>query len=55
MLRLVTTRAGIVSGAKELLSDDATYKDMAGRANPYGDGRAAERIVKYLESDLTGG
>ena len=54
VLRLVgTSRSGIVSGATELLSDDATYEDMAGRANPYGDGRAAERIVKYLEDDLT--
>lgn len=38
-----------------LLSDDAAYQSMALAPNPYGDGRAAERIVGALEHMLLGG
>jgi UDP-N-acetylglucosamine 2-epimerase (non-hydrolysing) len=34
--------------AKLLLTDDTEYKKMATAKNPYGDGKAAERIVKTL-------
>lgn len=34
--------------AKELLTDPAAYEKMAKAANPYGDGHAAERIVKVI-------
>lgn len=37
----------------ELLDDRAQYKRMATTANPYGDGRASERIVARLRCDLT--
>ena len=40
--------ARIVEEAQRLLDDDAAYRDMARGVSPYGDGRAAERIVKVL-------
>ncbi len=47
--RLVgTDRARIVAEAGRLLSDRAAYEAMARTRNPYGDGRAAERIVEAL-------
>lgn len=42
----------IVEEASLLLSDDSAYASMAHRANPFGDGHAAERIVDFLESAL---
>lgn len=36
----------------ELLADSDVYARMARAANPYGDGRAAQRIVARLEADL---
>jgi UDP-N-acetylglucosamine 2-epimerase (non-hydrolysing) len=38
----------IVDKARELLSDEAAYDRMAKATNPYGDGRASERIVNTL-------
>ena len=38
----------IVAEATELLTDQAAYQAMANVANPYGDGRAAERIVEVI-------
>ncbi len=43
-----TDRAAIVAAASLLLSDDVSYRRMAEARNPYGDGRAAERIVASL-------
>jgi UDP-N-acetylglucosamine 2-epimerase (non-hydrolysing) len=40
--------ARIVEAALTLLEDDAAYAAMVGTASPYGDGRAAERIVQAL-------
>ncbi|MCC7292738.1 MAG: UDP-N-acetylglucosamine 2-epimerase (non-hydrolyzing) [Phycisphaerales bacterium] len=49
--RLVGEQAGeILAAAHELLSDDAAYARMARRVSPYGDGRAAERILEILSS-----
>lgn len=48
-VRLVgTQREGIRAAAERLLRDPATRAEMAATANPYGDGRAAERIVAAL-------
>jgi len=48
-LRLVgTDRRRIVEEAARLLTDPAAYEAMAQAHNPYGDGRAAERIVQAL-------
>jgi UDP-N-acetylglucosamine 2-epimerase (non-hydrolysing) len=47
--RLVGTDEGrIVETATELLDDAAAYERMARIHNPYGDGRAAERVVAVL-------
>ncbi len=47
--RLVgTDRERIVSETSRLLSDEHAYRRMVGSINPYGDGRAAEQIVKVL-------
>jgi UDP-N-acetylglucosamine 2-epimerase (non-hydrolysing) len=45
-----TSRAAIVSAMTTLLTDDAVYRRMATAVNPYGDGRAAERIVAALSA-----
>jgi UDP-N-acetylglucosamine 2-epimerase (non-hydrolysing) len=47
--RLVgTTREGVVQAVSLLLSDSAEYARMSQAINPYGDGRAAERIVEAI-------
>lgn len=48
--RLVgTDYAGVRSAVEELLDDEGIYRSMARGVSPYGDGRAAERIVDVLE------
>jgi UDP-N-acetylglucosamine 2-epimerase (non-hydrolysing) len=50
--RLVGTSVeGIVSNVSELLDDDNAYQTMAHSANPYGDGRAVQRILNLLAGD----
>ena len=47
--RLVgTNREALVAAASELLDDPKAYAAMAQAKNPFGDGRAAERIVRSL-------
>lgn len=48
-------RERIVAEAAALLTDQARYAAMARAVNPYGDGRAAERIVAWLAARLRGG
>jgi UDP-N-acetylglucosamine 2-epimerase (non-hydrolysing) len=48
-------REAIVAATRRLLSDDAAYARMARADNPYGDGRAAERIVAWLLARLRDG
>lgn len=53
--RLVgTDTATLVAAVELLLNDPTAYAKMAQNHNPYGDGRASERIVKTLETVLTG-
>ena len=48
-VRLVGTDVErIVTGATRLLDDSRDYASMTGNANPFGDGRAAERIAEVL-------
>jgi UDP-N-acetylglucosamine 2-epimerase (non-hydrolysing) len=42
----------IVGGVTELLTDEAAYESMAKAVNPYGDGRAAGRIVGAIRAFL---
>ena len=47
--RLIGANAdAIVTQVSELLTDPAAYATMASAANPYGDGRAAQRIIDRL-------
>ncbi len=41
-------RGKIVEGVSRLLSDENLYEKMSQARNPYGDGKAAERIVGAL-------
>jgi UDP-N-acetylglucosamine 2-epimerase (non-hydrolysing) len=41
-------RERIVANVSELLENDATYKRMSRAHNPYGDGKACERIIHVL-------
>jgi UDP-N-acetylglucosamine 2-epimerase (non-hydrolysing) len=61
-VRLVgTDENAIVASAVELLEDETAYSRMAQSVNPYGDGRASQRIVRaicdasgiYIEDDQT--
>ena len=45
-------REGIVREAQKLLEDPAEYGRMANKQNPYGDGRASERIADLLTGVL---
>jgi len=53
LARLVgTSRERLVSEVSRLLEDPAAYAAMTSGSNPYGDGRAAERIAEILASTL---
>ena len=45
-----TDREKIVAEAMRLLDDPAAYRAMSAAHNPYGDGRAGERIADFLAS-----
>jgi UDP-N-acetylglucosamine 2-epimerase (non-hydrolysing) len=48
-LKLVGTETShIVKEAKRLLDDESAYAEMSRAGNPYGDGHAAEKIVREL-------
>lgn len=42
----------IYSDLDKLLSDEKSYKEMANAINPYGDGKASERIVNTIIKEL---
>jgi UDP-N-acetylglucosamine 2-epimerase (non-hydrolysing) len=51
--RLVGTRSErIITEADRLLRDPSAYQGMVAAKNPYGDGHAAEAIVRHLEQVL---
>ncbi len=55
-LRLIgTDRATIVAEAQTLLTDGPTFSRMSHASNPYGDGKASERIVAWLLWKLRSG
>jgi UDP-N-acetylglucosamine 2-epimerase (non-hydrolysing) len=47
-----TERQAIVNAAEALLTDAAQFQRMATAGSPYGDGRAAERILETLRQSL---
>lgn len=49
-VKLVGTEVvGLFDAVRELLEDEGVYRRMSLAANPYGDGKASERIVRVLE------
>jgi len=42
----------IIETAQKLLDNEETYKSMANKTNPYGDGKASPRIAKHLIQTL---
>ncbi len=46
--------AAIVAHAARLLTDESAYQAMARARNPYGDGRASERIVERIRGHFEG-
>ena len=55
VVRLVgTDEARIVHEASRLLDDPQAYREMARGVSPYGDGKAAQRIVAVLRDALVG-
>ncbi len=54
VVKLVGTDSmSIVTSVAELLDNDGTYRRMSEAVNPYGDGRASERIADILSSVVT--
>lgn len=45
-------REGIFEAAEDLLANPESYKKMSSSVNPFGDGKASERIVKACEEFL---
>lgn len=45
-----TSEEDIYSLASNLLTDKSLYDEMAGAKNPYGDGKAAERIANHISA-----
>jgi len=43
-----TNRRNIVNGVSKLIKDEAKYRKMSRSLNPYGDGKACDRIVQTL-------
>lgn len=55
-LKLVGTRyEDIVQEAQNLLDNEEDFEKMSKASNPYGDGYASKRIVRFLEESLSGG
>ena len=47
-----TDKSKIVAEMSLLLDDKKAYEQMSKAYNPYGDGKACERIVRYLKDNL---
>lgn len=45
-----TDKLKIITEVKKFLDSDEYYSTVSQKPNPYGDGKAAERIVQYLEN-----
>ena len=39
----------IIREAQELIDNQAAYERMSRASNPYGDGHACEKVIKYIE------
>lgn len=54
-VKLVGTNSDVIyDTAKRLLAEKSAYETMSNAVNPYGDGKASERIVQALRYELLG-
>ena len=49
---LGTDYDAIVDNVSKLLTDRNLYNKMSKATNPYGDGKACERIIRYIEINI---
>jgi len=47
-----TNKESIINEAQKLLDDENEYNKMSKAHNPYGDGKACERIVEFIKSTI---
>lgn len=47
-----TTKKSIINNVMELLYNPAEYKKMANAVNPYGDGKASEKIINIIKQNF---
>ncbi len=47
-----TNQIKIINEVSSLMDNESYYKSFLKKANPYGDGKASEKIVKYLKNKL---
>lgn len=53
-VKLVGTNTDlIVKEAQELIDNSAAYEKMSKASNPYGDGKASQKIVTFIEKELS--
>lgn len=52
LLLVGTDKKKIIESASRLLDDEDLYKKMASAQNPYGDGKASQRIVDVIERGI---
>jgi UDP-N-acetylglucosamine 2-epimerase (non-hydrolysing) len=45
-----TNTQKIVDGVEEVLLNEAVYQQMSTAINPYGDGKATERVLEVLKT-----
>jgi UDP-N-acetylglucosamine 2-epimerase (non-hydrolysing) len=48
VIKAGTSYEGVLGAGEQLLTDKALYQRMAQARNPFGDGKASERIAQYL-------
>jgi UDP-N-acetylglucosamine 2-epimerase (non-hydrolysing) len=46
-----TDTALIIAEAQKLMDDPAAYEAMSRASNPYGDGKACEKVIKFLKGE----
>jgi len=51
LLAQLTDKEKIIKEAQKLTNDKIVYKEMSLAHNPYGDGKACEKIVEFLRNE----
>ena len=53
VLLVGTNKDKIIKEVSSLLNDESYYEKMANTHNPYGDGQANSKIIKFLKDNAT--